>query len=95
MRKKQSKDLTSNGNYAILHLACGRGGTGRRVRLRGVWETVWVQVPSTAPNRKDDNIIVFFSFSTKNDAALPLISKNSFQTHLKKTNKSHVKKSVT
>ena len=30
-------------------LICGRGGTGRRVRLRGVWETVWVQVPSTAP----------------------------------------------
>ncbi len=140
MRKKQSKDLTSNGNYAILHLACGRGGTGRRVRLRGVWETVWVQVPSTAPkkmtctfivqvfflqgskglerdvkktarcavfsprrdsnrvsgakkrrtkrlcpqgcgaspidrtNRKDDIAIVFFSFSAKNDAALPLIS---------------------
>ena len=55
MRKKQSKDLTSNGNYAILHLACGRGGTGRRVRLRGVWETVWVQVPSTAPNKNNTN----------------------------------------
>ena len=53
MRKTQSKDLTSNGNYAILHLACGRGGTGRRVRLRGVWETVWVQVPSTAPKYND------------------------------------------
>ena len=45
--------MTSNGNYAILHLACGRGGTGRRVRLRGVWETVWVQVPSTAPTKND------------------------------------------
>ena len=56
MRKKQSKDLTSNGNYAILHLACGRGGTGRRVRLRGVWETVWVQVPSTAPNKNKTNL---------------------------------------
>ena len=56
MRKKQSKDLTSNGNYAILHLACGRGGTGRRVRLRGVWETVWVQVPSTAPTENDLHI---------------------------------------
>ena len=31
---------------------CGCGGTGRRVRLRGVWETVWVQVPSTAPEKK-------------------------------------------
>ncbi len=51
--------------------------------------------PIDRTNRKDDNIIVFFSFSAKNAAALPLISKNSFQTHLKKTNKSHVKKSVT
>ena len=58
MRKKQSKDLTSNGNYAILHLACGRGGTGRRVRLRGVWETVWVQVPSTAPKKMTCTFIV-------------------------------------
>lgn len=31
--------------------------------------------------KKDDNVIVFFSFSAKNDAALPLISNNSFQTH--------------
>ncbi len=31
---------------------CGRGGTGRRVRLRGVWETVWVQVPSAAPTKE-------------------------------------------
>ena len=62
MRKKQSKDLTSNGNYAILHLACGRGGTGRRVRLRGVWETVWVQVPSTAPfeTSSSDSYLGFF-----------------------------------
>ena len=52
------------------------------------------QVPSTAPTEKTMKI-VFFSFSAKNDAALPLISTNSFQTHLKKTNKSHVKKSVT
>ena len=30
-------------------MSCECGGTGRRVRLRGVWETVWVQVPSFAP----------------------------------------------
>ena len=30
-------------------MVCGRGGTGRRARLRGVWATVWVQVPSAAP----------------------------------------------
>ena len=65
MRKKQSKDLTSNGNYAILHLACGRGGTGRRVRLRGVWETVWVQVPSTAPTEKTIILSSFFHFLPK------------------------------
>ena len=29
--------------------SCGRGGIGIRARLRGVWETVRVQVPSTAP----------------------------------------------
>ena len=37
--------------------------------------------PIDRTNRKDDIAIVFFSFSTKNDAALLLISKNSFQTH--------------
>ena len=31
---------------------CGYGGTGRRVRLRGVWETIRVQVPVTAPVEK-------------------------------------------
>lgn len=41
--------------------------------------------PIDRTNRKDDNAIVFFSFSAKNDAALPLISKNSFQPHLKNT----------
>ena len=34
-----------------LHLICGYGGIGRRARLRGVWETVWVQVPLSAPNK--------------------------------------------
>ena len=57
--------MTSNGNYAILHLACGRGGTGRRVRLRGVWETVWVQVPSTAPTEKTILLSSFFHFLPK------------------------------
>ena len=57
--------MTSNGNYAILHLACGRGGTGRRVRLRGVWETVWVQVPSTAPTEKTIMLSSFFHFLAK------------------------------
>ena len=37
--------------------------------------------PIDRTNIKDDNVIVFFSFSAKNDAALPLISKNSFQSH--------------
>lgn len=30
-------------------MICGYGGIGRRVRLRGVWETIRVQVPVTAP----------------------------------------------
>ena len=33
---------------------CGGGGTGRRARLRGVWATVRVQVPSSAPKRNDN-----------------------------------------
>ena len=33
----------------VRNMNRGCGGIGRRVRLRGVWETVWVQVPSTAP----------------------------------------------
>ena len=35
---------------------CGRGGTGRRVRLRILWFfTVEVQVLSIAPNKKNPN----------------------------------------
>ena len=30
---------------------CGGGGTGRRARLRGVWATIRVQVPFSAPYR--------------------------------------------
>ena len=32
-----------------LIMKCGHGGTGRRARLRGVWATIRVQVPSFAP----------------------------------------------
>ena len=31
---------------------CGHGGTGRRARLRGVWATIRVQVPVTAPTKR-------------------------------------------
>ena len=34
-------------------IICGCGGTGRRARLRGVWATIWVQVPLAAPTKKD------------------------------------------
>ena len=40
---------------------CGCGGIGRRVRLRGVWETVWVQVPSTAPKIRVEEPGFFFT----------------------------------
>ena len=33
-----------------LYCSRGRGGIGIRARLRGVWATVRVQVPSTAPS---------------------------------------------
>ena len=46
------------------HKKCGYGGTGRRVRLRGVWETIRVQVPVTAPSMNNTNPVnsrfVFF-----------------------------------
>ncbi len=38
-------------------MVCGRGGTGRRARLRGVWATVWVQVPSAAPKHSNPNLL--------------------------------------
>ncbi len=53
--------LTSGGEASIIVFVaraapfCGRGGIGRRVRLRGVWETVWVQVPPSAPNKEKIN----------------------------------------
>ena len=61
-RRSAKKESTSrvltipNPASIIIRAACGRGGTGRRVRLRGVWETVWVQVPSTAPKKRLDDI---------------------------------------
>ena len=42
-------DKTSRIVYNI-HCSRGRGGIGIRARLRGVWATVRVQVPSTAPS---------------------------------------------
>ena len=36
----------------LINTACESGGTGRRARLRGVWETVRVRFPSLAPKHK-------------------------------------------
>ena len=41
-------------NVAERH-TCDRGGIGIRARLRGVWETVRVQVPFTALNSRNPN----------------------------------------
>lgn len=41
---------------------CGRGGIGIRARLRGVWETVRVQVPSTAPLSESSSMATLISF---------------------------------
>ena len=46
-------DKTSRIVYNI-HCSRGRGGIGIRARLRGVWATVRVQVPSTAPTKDAD-----------------------------------------
>ena len=40
----------------------GHGGTGRRVRLRGVWATIRVQVPVTAPKKRQPTGCLFFGF---------------------------------
>ena len=45
---------------------CEGGGIGRRVRLRGVWLSVWVQVPSFTPNKKDMLSAYPFCFSKSN-----------------------------
>ena len=39
---------------------CGRGGTGRRARLRCVWVTMGVQVPPTAPKKNRSHRGLFF-----------------------------------
>ena len=44
----------------MLLRICGYGGIGRRVRLRGVWATIRVQVPVTAPNRRTSRLGSFF-----------------------------------
>ena len=46
---------------------CGCGETGRRARLRGVWETLWVRVPPSAPYKRKKKIFLlsFFNFQLK------------------------------
>ena len=51
--------LTTQNCYRIIMALCGHGGTGRRVRLRGVWETVWVQVSLAAPKDKQKCLSFF------------------------------------
>ena len=45
----------------MLLRICGYGGIGRRVRLRGVWATIRVQVPVTAPKRRTSRLGSFFA----------------------------------
>ena len=62
----------------------GHGGTGRRVRLRGVWATIRVQVPVTAPRRRSKAICS--DFFIQKIFALPLAppfsSKHGFDEFL-------------
>lgn len=55
--------LTSSNPYRIIMTLCGHGGTGRRVRLRGVWGTVWVQVSLAAPTDKQKCLSFFCAVS--------------------------------
>ena len=49
-------------NNACGFQLCDRGGIGRRARLRGVWETIWVQVPSIAPCKPHTAIVCGFLY---------------------------------
>ena len=51
----------------------GHGGTGRRVRLRGVWATIRVQVPVTAPRRRSKAICSDFLFKKSSPYRLLLL----------------------
>jgi hypothetical protein len=53
---------TCFGGYNNICDKCPGGGTGRRVRLRGVWATVPVQVRSWAPIFKIKRDAVTISF---------------------------------
>ena len=60
----------------------GHGGIGRRVRLRGVWATVRVQVPVTAPTHPKSPKTGAFRFSRQQtDGSLFLISVVRQQHH--------------
>ena len=41
-------------------ILCGRGGTGRRARLRILWETMQVRFLSTAPQKRDEQCSSLF-----------------------------------
>ena len=60
MLDKQNKNNYIIYAFVIKGIICECGGIGRRARLRGVFERVWVQVPPLAP--KSPNLIglVFF-----------------------------------
>ena len=49
----------------LINTACESGGTGRRARLRGVWETVRVRFPSLAPKQKREDLSSRFCFCPK------------------------------
>ena len=51
---------------------CECGGIGRRARLRGVFERVWVQVPPLAPKFKNPNkcVRIFFIYNMINPGVI-------------------------
>ena len=73
-------DKTSRIVYNI-HCSRGRGGIGIRARLRGVWETVRVQVPSTALAKPPRNLggFIFVSGMLKNPSRFFLLISASLQ----------------
>ena len=64
MDKGMCYNTTCNKSKDVLTCVyiSGCGEIGRRARLRGVWETLWVRVPPSAPNIKTSKVDTAFLF---------------------------------
>ena len=69
---------------ALINAACESGGTGRRARLRGVWETVRVRFPSLAPTKKTESIDSAFFVGIRGEEFNPSLERLAFEDRVRK-----------